>query len=217
MLNVRTATLALALFVAPTTAAAAAPIVDARPTVAANEPALSPVSFGMRTGLALPSGSVSGAKMSELFGLAMVVDMMVDIRLGGRVVLAPFAGYLQGTVGSALSCPPSDKSCGAFGARAGGMLRTTFARTKDVDAWFSYAFAHEWQSVSTTGDTASFTGNAHHLGIGIDFFVNNVNDRRLGGYVDVGVGGYNKGEVNGVALVDRDMHHWTTIGMQVVY
>lgn len=186
---------------------------------------LSPVSLGMRVGLSLPAGRIdSGTNAAQVFGLSMMNDLFLDVRLGDRLVLAPYAGYLQGTGGSATpSCSSSAKNCGLSGVQAGAMLRGTFARTSAVDVWVGYAFSRQWLAFSNSeaGVTARFAGNDHHAAVGADFFLNERNDTRLGAYLDVGFGKYDHASVTNYGgtfeSTTHEVHQWTTFGMQAVF
>lgn len=216
----RTFALAAALFFVATPAAAQPKDVPSAPAAPRT---MSPVSFGTRVGLSIPSGQIdSGTRSSELFGVAMTQDLMVDIRLGDRFVFAPYGGYMKGGTGSAISCK-GEKSddCGMFGLQVGAMLRGTIARTNTVDFWAGYAFSHDWQTVLTKGAHADFQGNTHHAAFGVDFFINDRNDTRLGAYLDFAFGRFDEGKVttwagNGT-VTDHGVHQWTTFGMQAVF
>jgi len=183
----------------------------------------STVSFGTRVGLAIPAGKLdAGTSTGQIFGPAMVQDLFIDIRLGGRFVVAPYAGYAKGTAGSELSCDgASSDSCLFGGFHVGGMARYTWLRTAAVDAWIGYAFARHWMVATTPGSAARFAGNDHHAAAGVDFFVNKRTDTRLGAYLDVAAGRYDQGTVTAgygsFEVARHEVHQWTTVGMQLVF
>ena len=188
--------------------------------------------LALRTGIALPFGSVNGGTaMSDAFSAQ--APLLLD--LGWKVIPNLFVGAFGGAaVGGAAgqvdtTCQNLGVSCVGVAYRFGIVAEWNFRPDKTVNPWAGYGVGYEIGSSS--GDSAknsvsnSVSGfdYAHLLG-GVDFRLQDWFG--IGPFVDAAIGSYDvaKNETNqggrvldrGGAVTDKAIHIWLTLGVRIV-
>ncbi len=186
----------------------------------------------LRTGLAVPLGSVSAATpMSDAFSVQ--VPLLMDV--GWKPIPQLFIGvFVGGVVGGAagqvaLTCERLGVNCVGLGFRGGILAEWNVRPGENINPWFGYGFGYELAGSSGSKGRTSISNSvrgfeyAHLLG-GVDFRLQEYFG--IGPFVDAALGSYDvaESETNrgglvvkrGGAIVDQAIHLWLTFGVRVV-
>ena len=197
---------------------------DPAPKVAADAPVPPVAEFGARIGVTIPSGKLDPLNdLDDAMGPMMTVDLLLNLRLGTRFMLAPYAGAVRGPswgeVGKACEAKSGSGSCEAAGITVGLMARFAFVRTAQVEAWGGYGFSRDWRMNGGRGFIVDLAGNEHHLLAGCEWFIRG--STRLGLFVDASFGTYDKATATGPGgtwtATSPQLHQWNTIGVQMFH
>jgi hypothetical protein len=188
--------------------------------------------LALRTGIALPFGSVSSAtKMSDAFGVQ--VPFLIDI--GYKFIPQLFIGvYLGVAIGGAsgatdAQCAQVGINCTGLGFRGGVMAQYNFSPEKLVNPWIGFGFGYELGGTMGSTDensiSASYRGfELAHLMGGVDFRIQDYFG--VGPFLDIAIGQYDNAKIEqnagghvttlGGSITDKSPHAWGIIGVRAV-
>lgn len=188
--------------------------------------------LALRTGIALPVGSVSPTtKMSDALGVQ--VPLIVD--LGAKVIPNLWVGGFLGiAVGGVVGrteqvCTQVGVNCTGVGFRGGIMGQWSFRPKELVNPWVGLGFGYELATSSGSNDPNSVSNSIHgfelvHVLGGVDFRLQDLFG--VGPFFDAALGRYDyaKQEVNaggavtdnGGSLPDKSFHGWLIFGVRAV-
>lgn len=181
------------------------------------QPAPSGPRAGVRSGVAIPLGTVftSSGAMDET--MAMSVPLRLD--LGYRFASHFYAGAsAQYAVIVPKACP-SGASCSGGDMRVGVTAAFHLLPRRVVDPWIGVGMGFEWLNVSRTVDGATVDVSARGLELldaelGAD--LRPIGPLRIGPVLSSSVGRYTRIAVNGTPTTDftPSLHAWVMVGLR---
>ncbi|HVH44425.1 MAG TPA: hypothetical protein VM925_18860 [Labilithrix sp.] len=189
--------------------------------------------FALRSGVAIPFGSVSTrTAMSD--ALSVQVPLIADI--GWKPIPQLFiGGFLGAAVGGAAgqieaSCDRLGLNCVGLGLRAGALVELSFRPGAATNPWIGYGIGYEYGQSSGSSGSRSISNTvrgfefAHILG-GVDFRLQKYFG--IGPFIDAALGKYDvaESETNYGGLVatrgggqinEQAFHVWLILGVRVV-
>jgi hypothetical protein len=188
--------------------------------------------LALRTGIALPIGSVNGAtKMSDAFSAQAPLILDVGWKIIPNLFVGVFAGAAVGGAAGQVddACQQLGVSCVGLAFRGGILAQWNFRPDKTVNPWAGYGFGYEFGGSSGSNAKNNISNAvrgfdyAHLLG-GVDFRLQDWFG--IGPFVDAAIGSYDVASSStnaggrvlnrGGAIDDKAIHIWLTLGVRIV-
>lgn len=184
----------------------------AAPVGAAAGPAIEGLQLGLRTGWAIPLGSLEGHGVHVNDAIDGQVPLWLDV--GYRVMPSLHAAATVQWGYAAVAHCPAGQSCFAQDARVGFALDYHFMPSLRMDPYAGIGMAFEVLSMDLGSRTSTYRGFEWlNVQAGADWPVSNA--LRLGPYASYGLGQFLWR--NGSSVDSQDLHHWIQLGVRATF